>query len=106
MRLFAILAALLLCLGCKDLGGLGDRHPEKVPDTVTLWAPYNDSAEVAANRDHEIARMQFRLLQSRFLDKNEVFRPLYPEVSRFSEAEYQSLKPLVLEQDIPPYNPI
>lgn len=101
MRLFAILAALLLCLGCKDLGGLGDRHPEKVPDTVTLWAPYNDSAEVAANRDHEIARMQFSLLQSRFLDKNAVFRPLYPEVSRFSEAEYQSLKPLVLEQDIP-----
>jgi amidase len=35
------------------------------------------------------------------LDKNEVFLPLYEEVSKMSDGDYESLKPLVLEQDIP-----
>lgn len=68
---------------------------------MILWTPYNDSADVAANRTHEKERMRFKLIQSRILDKNEVFRPLYKEVSRLSDATYRSLEPLILEQDIP-----
>jgi amidase len=68
---------------------------------VVLWEPYNDSSEVAANRDHKIPRMRFKLIQSKVLDKNGVFRPLYDEVSKMGETEYQALKPMVLEQDIP-----
>ncbi|MFT5941300.1 MAG: amidase, partial [Sediminicola sp.] len=37
----------------------------------------------------------------KMLDKNEVFLPLYEEVSKMSDGDYESLKPLVLEQDIP-----
>ena len=36
-----------------------------------------------------------------FLDKNDVFEPLYDEVSKFSNEQYQMMRPLVLEQDIP-----
>ncbi|SDE50433.1 amidase [Pricia antarctica] len=68
---------------------------------VVLWKPYNDSAEVIANQDHEIERMRYKLIQSKVLDKNEVFRPLYAEVSKFDDEAYEALKPLVLEQDIP-----
>ncbi len=74
---------------------------KKAGEEVVLWMPYNDSAEVAANRDHEIERMRYSLIQSKVLDKNEVFRPLYNAVSKMSEATYNALKPLVLEQDIP-----
>lgn len=66
-----------------------------------LWTPYNDSTEVAANAEHENKRMRYKFIQSRVLDKNEVFLPLYDEVSGFSEEQYQAMKPLVLEQDIP-----
>jgi amidase len=45
--------------------------------------------------------MRYKLIQSKVLDKNEVFRPLYDEVSQMTDAEYEALKPLVLEQDIP-----
>ncbi len=84
-----------VCLfSCKE-----DKQ-EAAPDRV-LWKPYNDSAEVAANRDHEIERMRYKLIQSKVLDKNEVFQPLYGEVSKMTEEEYEALKPLVLEQDIP-----
>ncbi|MEM1257967.1 MAG: amidase family protein [Bacteroidota bacterium] len=66
-----------------------------------LWIPYNDSAEVAANADHEKERMRYKFVQSKVLDKNEVFQPLYAEVSKFSQEQYELMKPLVLEQDIP-----
>ncbi len=70
-------------------------------EEVVLWTPYNDSAEVAANADHEKERMRYKFIQSKVLDKNKVFLPLYAEVSRFPEAKYKAMKPLVLEQDIP-----
>ncbi len=101
MKFFLILPFILWCFGCTDRDRHSHQPLERKLDTVILWTPYNDSADVAANRNHEIARMRFRLIQSRVLDKNEVFRPLYPEVSRFTEADYQSLEPLILEQDIP-----
>lgn len=88
------LAATLGFTSCKQ-------KQEKAEAPVVLWEAYNDSAEVAANADHEIGRMQYKLIQSKVLDKNEVFLPLYEEVSKMSDADYESLKPLVMEQDIP-----
>lgn len=82
------------------LGSCRESHTDTL-EKVTLWEPYNDSAEVAANQDHEKGRMRYKLIQSRFLDKNDVFLPLYSEVSKFSKATYDELKPLILEQNIP-----
>lgn len=70
-------------------------------EEVVLWTPYNDSTEVAASADNESERMQYKFIQSKVLDKNGVFMPLYGEVSRFPSAQYEKMKPLVLEQDIP-----
>nr|WP_321414015.1 amidase family protein [uncultured Allomuricauda sp.] len=79
---------------CKQKG----TEPEK---EVVLWTPYNDSAEVAASADNGNERMRYKFIQSKVLDKNEVFLPLYDEVSQFTEEQYEKMKPLVLEQDIP-----
>lgn len=75
--------------------------PEEASETGALWTPYDDSQEVAANQDHPNRRMRYKLIQSRVLDKNEVFLPLYPEVQKMTEAEYQRLRPLILERSIP-----
>lgn len=73
-----------------------------MPETSgALWTPYDDSHEVAANADHPIARMRYKLIQSRVLDKNAVFAPLYPEVRKMSAQEYERLKPMIMEQPIP-----
>lgn len=93
----AVLGFLMIIIACKETNPDEDQNFED----VVLWQPYNDSAEVAANQDHEVERMRYKLIQSKVLDKNEVFRPLYPEVSKMTEAEYEGLKPLILEQDIP-----
>lgn len=93
-KILCATGALLCLLSCKE-----DKKESK--EDIVLWQPYNDSAEVAANQDHDIERMRYKLIQSRVLDKNEIFRPLYGEVSKMSDGEYETLKPLILEQDIP-----
>lgn len=93
MKKHILLILVILLSACKS-----EQESKKVE--VILWTPYNDSIEVAANNNHENGRMQYKLIQSKVLDKNEVFAPLYDEVSKLTESEYQKLIPLILEQDI------
>tara|TARA_R110000744_G_scaffold65340_1_gene134168 strand:- start:644 stop:2323 length:1680 start_codon:yes stop_codon:yes gene_type:complete len=88
-----LLIFVILLSACKN-------EQESKKEEVILWTPYNDSIEVADNTDHENGRMQYRLIQSKVFDKNEVFVPLYDEVSKLTKSEYEKLVPLILEQDI------
>ena len=94
MKKLVFLLGLLSIISCRET-------KETDYSSAVLWEPYNDSSDVAANQDHEKTRMHYKLIQSRVTDKNEIFRPLYPEVVKMSETRYQQLKPLILEQNIP-----
>ena len=72
---------------------------ERQPDVV--FSKYDETAALEKQQDHATKRMQFKLFQSKVLDMNSVFKPFQEELAYFSEDEYQSLKPLVLEQNIP-----
>ncbi len=91
--LIVITIAVLWMGSCKEQPAMDEN--------IVLWTAYNDSTEIAANESHDNPRMRYKLIQSRVLDKNDVFRPLYHEVSQFTEASYERLKPMILEQDIP-----
>lgn len=69
------------------------------PDVV--FNKYDETAALEAQQNHENPRMKFKLFQSKVLDMNEVFKPFNAALSTFSEEEYQSLKPLIIEQNIP-----
>jgi len=97
---FSAVFVVFLLQACK-FDSKSKENTTAAKEEMLMWVPYNDSAEVAANADHEKERMRYKFIQSKVLDKNEVFQPLYPEVSQFSEETYQRMKPLVLEQDIP-----
>lgn len=73
----------------------------KHKETAVVFSKYNETAQIKAQQKHEIKRMQFKLIQSNYLDMNQVFKPLEKELSRFSEKEYNKLKPYILEKDIP-----
>ena len=45
--------------------------------------------------------MRFKLFQSKYLDMNEVFQPFEKDLASFSEEDYEALKPLIIEQNIP-----
>jgi amidase len=82
---------LILTLSCQQ-------RPKTV---ISPWIPYDETEELAKNADHESTRMRYKLIQSRNLDKNEIWKDISGQISYFSEDDYQKLKPLIFEQDIP-----
>ena len=105
IRPCVLFVSILLLTGCKN----GTTPTTEVKESVVvegskhqkLWEPYDDSAEVAANSDHEKERMRYKLIQSKVLDKNEVFGPLQQAMSEMSESSYAALAPKILEKNIP-----
>ncbi len=93
MKKLFILILLTTIFSCKE-------ESSAAKEKVVIWKAYDDAAEIAANQDHENERMRYKLIQSRVSDKNDIFLPLYDEVSKITEVEYERLKPLILNQTI------
>ena len=70
-------------------------------ETPVIFKEYDETAALKKQQNHEKKRMQFKLIQSKYLDMNQVFRAFNEDLSYFSEESYQALKPLILEQNIP-----
>ena len=69
--------------------------------TIPFFKKHDETAALAAQQDHKSKRMQFKLMQSKYLNMNDVFAPFEKELSAFTEEEYNELKPMILERDIP-----
>ena len=68
------------------IGFISCKQKEAQPkEDIVLWTPYNDSAEVAASANNKSERMRYKFIQSKVLDKNEVFLPLYVQNQKKSE---------------------
>ena len=52
------------------------------------------------NRTHESGRMQFKLVNSKYQNEEYVFDEVLKDIKRLSDARYNALAPLILEQDI------
>lgn len=88
MRQFLFLALSTLVLSCSQ--------PAK-----QYWKPHNESDELLENESHENSRMRFKLIQSKFLDKNALWSPFEKALNRFGDKKYKALKPFIIEQNIP-----
>jgi amidase len=65
---------------------------------IPAWAPYDETEELAKNATNASPRMQYKLIQSKFWIKC-MLKNAAQQLG--SENEYQKLKPLILEQNIP-----
>jgi amidase len=75
---------------------------QQQPKTViSSWEAYDESEELAENSDNKSQKLRYKLIQSRVLDKNEIWKNVADQISNFSEEDYQALMPFILEQDIP-----
>lgn len=68
--------------------------------TIPAWVPYDEKEELAKNAKNESSRLRYKLIQSKILDKNELWKNVAPQLNGFTEKDYETLKPLILEQDI------
>ena len=74
------------------------RQPSYV---IPPWRPYDESKELAENANHPSKKMQYKLIQSKLLDKNKIWKIVSDQLCDFTEEKYEALKPFILEQDIP-----
>jgi amidase len=82
---------LLFAFSCKP-------EPKTI---IPAWEPYDETEEIAAQQEHESRRMRFKFIQSRNSDRNEIWTDVQDQILFFGEEDYQALKPLIFEQDIP-----
>ena len=68
---------------------------------IPAWTSYDETEEVAKNTTNASTRMRYKLIQSKILDKNTIWKNIAQQIGTFSEDDYQRLKPLILEQNIP-----
>lgn len=84
-----LLVFLFLVISCKQ------------KENPVVFVKYDETEEIAAQQKHENNRMKFKLIQSKYIDMNEVFKPFEEDLAYFSEDVYQNLVPFILEKDIP-----
>ena len=64
------------------------------------WERYDESEDLALLAEHENERMHFQLLNSKVLDKNFLWAPFAEDLANFSEADYLSMKSMILDRSI------
>ncbi len=64
------------------------------------WKAYDESARLMANADHASPRMQFKLLQSKTLDRQSIWDNIFTQLDGFEEEDYRTLYPYVYEKNI------
>ncbi|WP_296622897.1 amidase family protein [Marivirga sp.] len=73
---------------------------EKPKTTIETWVPYDETAIIANNADHESKYLRYKLIQSKVSDRNDLWKQIEPQISDFTAEDYERLKPLILEQDM------
>lgn len=68
--------------------------------TIPKWKTYDETEDVAKNANNANSRLRYRLIQSKILDKNILLENVHSQMNGFTEKDYESLSPLILEQDI------
>lgn len=73
---------------------------EKSETKIETWVPYDETAVIAENADHESQQMRFKLIQSNVSDRNDLWAQIEPQISDFTNEDYKKLKPFILEKDM------
>jgi len=97
-KLICILLLISIVISCKEktkTQSLETKQPKVV------WQSYDETNDLAATQKLEQSRMHLKLVNSKVLDKNDIWNVLESELDYFSEEKYESLKSYILEQDIP-----
>jgi amidase len=98
MKNFYFLAFLSLALfSCKS----ETEKDTAASEPAVVWEANDETAELEEQAQHENERMRFKLINSKFLDKNTIWNEFEDDLAAFPEARYEELKPLILEKNIP-----
>lgn len=95
-KFYLIFLLSLIVVSCKD-----EKEEVVVSEPAVVWERNDETAELEEQAKHENERMQFKLINSKYLDKNTIWNSFDDDLADFSEEKYESLKPLIMEKSIP-----
>ena len=84
---FLIIIFLSFLLSCSD-------------NRIIKWENYDEITEIIENSTHEISRMRYKRIQSLSSDKNDIFKPFHSFLKSYDISYHESLKKLILNNDI------
>lgn len=64
------------------------------------WTSYDETSQIESLANNKNERMRFKLIQSKNLDKNEMFKSIQSQLGNFNEEDYIQLLPHILDKDI------
>ena len=92
MKYYLLLfVSVILYAGCKE---------SITPSKVFEWKAFDESQRLVANADHASERMQYKLIQSKTLDRQAIWNNIYTQLDDFSKEDYERLYPFVYERNI------
>lgn len=97
MRYILFLSIFLFVFSCKDNKAREAREP--ISESETTEANTEEESELDAISTKDFT--EFKVLDSKNLTKENIWAEINPKMEDFTESEYNRLKPLILEQDIP-----
>ncbi|MDH7444404.1 amidase family protein [Aquimarina sp. 2201CG14-23] len=96
-RLLYVFIALLIFISCKK----EKQEQQKELQPKVVWESYDETEDLAATQKLTQTRMHLKLVNSKILDKNDIWKSLESELDYFSEDDYNRLKKFVIEKNIP-----
>ncbi|MFD2565389.1 amidase family protein [Aquimarina rubra] len=96
-KLVFIFISLLVLISCKR----EKQESRKEIQSKVVWEPYDESEDLKVTRNLDQERMHLKLVNSKVLDKNDIWRSLESELDYFSAEDYNKLKEFIIEKDIP-----
>lgn len=87
----------LLFFSCK----VDPQQGETAVGPEVRWEAIDETAELEEQSAHEVERMRFKLINSKYLDKNSLWAPFEDDLADFSAEKYERLKPIIMERTIP-----
>ena len=69
--------------------------------SIPVWQPYDEMEVLAKNADNANRKLRYKRIQSKIQDKNAIWKNIGAQLNNFTETDYQKLKSLILNQDIP-----
>ncbi|WP_204346173.1 amidase family protein [Psychroserpens algicola] len=98
MRYLFIISFIFLAYSCKPSEEKG-KDMSKESDATTVSQHQKDKNDISAISTKDFR--EFKVLDSKYINTNELWDAINADLNDFSEQQYQALKPLILEQDIP-----
>lgn len=95
MRFLYIIFIFLLVYSCKDSTSRDAREPVSKSETVEYS---QDSSDLDAISTKDV---KYKVLDSKHISKSDIWAEINPQMEDFTTVDYERLKPLILEQDIP-----